>query len=187
MSSEPVTSSAATATRTDPDEVRRILEERARQLARPVENGVVEDTTSLLVVQVGPERYAVDVSAVREIKPLAGITPLPGLPSFWSGLVNLRGNLVPVLDLATYLALPASSDSADEPKLVFVAAEGIDVALVVDAVREIRRTPADLAPSTSADLEGVRIVQHVTKDLVSVLDLSYLLQDPALRVGVDVK
>jgi purine-binding chemotaxis protein CheW len=188
MSDEPVTSSAATATRADPDEVRRILEERARELARPVETGVVEETTSLLVVQVGPERYAVDVSAVREIKPLAGITPLPGLPSFWSGLVNLRGNLVPVLDLATYLALPASSEPADEPKLVFVAAEGIDVALVVDAVREIRRTPAgDLGPSTSTDLEGVRIVQHVTKDLVSVLDLSYLLQDPALRVGVDVK
>lgn len=188
MSSEPMTSSAATATRPDHDEVMRILEERARQLARPVETKVVEETTSLLVVQVGPERYAVDVSAVREIKPLAGVTPLPGLPSFWSGLVNLRGNLVPVLDLATYLALPASRESADEPKLVFVAAEGIDVALVVDAVREIRRTPAgDLAPSTSADPDGVRIVQHVTKDLVSVLDLIYLLQDPALRVGVDVK
>ena len=71
---------------------------------------------------------------------------------------------------------------------MFVAAEGIDVALVVDAVREIRRTPlGDLAPSVSADPESVRIVQHVTKDLVSVLDLGYLLRDPALSVGVDAK
>ena len=185
MSGEPTT---ATAPRTEPDEVLRILQARARELARPLESGVVEETTSLLVVEVGPERYAVDVDAVREIKPLAGVTSLPGLPSFWSGLVNLRGNLVPVLDLATYLALSSSNETSAEPKLVFVAAEGIDVAIVVDAVREIRRTPlGDLAPSVSADPESVRIVQHVTKDLVSVLDLGYLLLDPALSVGVDAK
>ena len=100
--------------------------------------------------------------------------------------MNLRGNLVPVLDLATYLALPASNDPGDEPKLVFVAAEGIDVALVVDACARFGDAADDLAP-TSGDLEGVRIVQHVTKYLVSVLDLGYLLEDPALRVGVDAK
>ena len=119
-----------------------VLEERARRLARPADGGPEPETTSLLVLQVGPERYAVDVDAVREIKPLGGVTPLPGLPSFWSGLVNLRGNLVPVLDLSTYLALPPSEASADEPKLVFVGAEGVEIAFVVDAVREIRRTPA---------------------------------------------
>jgi chemotaxis signal transduction protein len=183
-----MTSTASATPRTDPNEVMRILEKRARLLARPVDGGPVEATTSLLIVQVGPERYAVDVDAVGEIKPLAGVTPLPGLPSFWSGLVNQRGNLVPVLDLATYLALPSSADDTDEPKLVFVAAEGIDVALVVDAVGEIRRTPArDLVASGPADPESVRIVQHVTKDLASVLDLGYLLRDPALRVGVDVR
>ena len=94
MSVEPTT---VTAARTEPDEVLRILQARARELARPLEPGDVEETTSLLVVEVGPERYAVDVDAVREIKPLAGVTSLPGLPSFWSGLVNLRGSLVPVL------------------------------------------------------------------------------------------
>lgn len=188
MSGEPMTATAPTTARTDPDEMLRILQARARELARPLDSGVVEENTSLLVVEVGPERYAVDVSAVREIKPLAGVTPLPGLPSFWRGLVNLRGNLVPVLDLATYLALPPAREPGAEPKLVFVAAEGIDVALVVDAVREIRRTPlGDLGPSVSVDPQSVRIVQHVTKDLVSVLDLGYLLRDPALSVGVDAK
>ena len=188
MPTEFALSSAALTMASLPDETVRVLEERARQLARPIDGGAVPETTSLLVLQVGPERYAVDVDAVREIKPVEGVAPLPGLPSFWSGLVNLRGNLVPVLDLTTYLALPPSEGSAVEPKLVFVGAEGIEVALVVDAVREIRHTPAqDLRPSTPKEGDGVRIVQHVTKDLVSVLDLSYLLQDPALKVGVDVK
>ena len=180
-------SSAALTLASLPDEMVRVLEERARQLARPTDGGPAPETTSLLVLQVGPERYAVDVDVVREIRPLEGVAALPGLPSFWAGLVNLRGNLVPVLDLPTYLALPPSEGSADEPKLVFVGAEGIEVALVVDAVREIQRTPAeDLRPSTGQG-DGVRIVQHVTKDLVSVLDLSYLLQDPALKVGVDAR
>ena len=181
-------SSAALTIASLPDEMVQVLEERARRLARPADGGPEPETTSLLVLQVGPERYAVDVDAVREIKPLGGVTPLPGLPSFWSGLVNLRGNLVPVLDLSTYLALPPSEASADEPKLVFVGAEGVEVAFVVDAVREIRRTPAqDLRPHVPTEGDGVRIVQHVTKDLVSVLDLSYLAQDPTLKVGVDVR
>jgi len=181
-------SSAALTIASLPDEMVRVLEERARQLARPTDGGAEPETASLLVLQVGPERYAVDVDAVREIKPLAGVSPLPGLPSFWSGVVNLRGSLVPVLNLSTYLALPLSEGSADEPKLVFVGAEGIEVAFVVDAVREIRRTPAeDLRLPVPVEGDGVRIVQHVTKDLVSVLDLSYLLQDPALKVGVDVR
>jgi purine-binding chemotaxis protein CheW len=188
MSGEPMTVAEPTTDRSDPDEMLRILQARARELARPLGSDVVPETTSLLVVEVGHERYAVDVDAVREIKPLAGITPLPGLPSFWTGLVNLRGNLVPVLDLATYLALPATRERGAEPKLVFVAQEGIEVALVVDAVREIQHTlVADLGPSVSGGEEGVRIVRHVTKDLVSVLDLGYLLADPALSVGVDVK
>ena len=188
MSTEFALSHAAMAMTSIPEDVLRVLEERARQLARPLDGGSVPETTSLLVLQVGPEQYAVDVDAVREIKPLEGVTPLPGLPSFWSGLVNLRGNLVPVLDLTTYLGLPSSRDEADDAKLVFVGAEGIEVAFVVDAVREIRHTPAqDLQPSVPVEGDGVRIVQHVTKDLVSVLDLSYLLRDPALKVGVDVK
>ena len=188
MTTEFALSSAALTMASLPEEMVRILEERARQLARSTDGGAEPETTSLLVLQVGPERYAVDVDAVREIKPLAGVTPLPGLPSFWSGLVNLRGNLVPVLDLSSYLALPPSEGSADEPKLVFVGAEGIEVAFVVDAVRDIRRTPAeDLRPAALVEGDGVRIVQHVTKDLVSVLDLRYLLQDPALKVGVDVR
>lgn len=188
MRTEPLSPGAVNPARADPDEMLRILEARARQLARPADDGPAVETTSLLIVQIGPERYALDVSAVREIKPLAGVTPLPGLPSFWVGLVNQRGNLVPVLELAAYLALPASRDTSDEPKLVFVVAEDVHVALVVDAVREIRPTPTDdLAPSVSADPESVRIVQHVTKDLVSVLDLGYLLHDPALRVGVDAR
>jgi purine-binding chemotaxis protein CheW len=181
-------SHAAMAMTSIPEDVLRVLEERARQLARPLDGGALPETTSLLVLQVGSEQYAVDVDAVREIKPLEGVTPLPGLPSFWSGLVNLRGNLVPVLDLTTYLGLPSTRDESDEAKLVFVGAEGIEVAFVVDAVREIRHTPAqDLHPSVPVEGDGVRIVQHVTKDLVSVLDLSYLLRDPALKVGVDAK
>jgi purine-binding chemotaxis protein CheW len=189
MPTEFALSHAAMAMTEIPEDVLRVLEERARQLARPLDGDAMPETTSLLVLQVGPERYAVDVDAVREIKPREGVTPLPGLPSFWSGLVNQRGNLVPVLDLTTYLGLPSSPNGeTEETKLVFVGAEGVEVAFVVDGVREIRHTPAqDLHPSVPVEGDGVRIVQHVTKDLVSVLDLSYLLRDPALTVGVDAR
>jgi chemotaxis signal transduction protein len=189
MQAEPASSQLDASRGAGPSEVLRILEQRARTLARPLDADEVVETIPLLVVEVGPERYAIPVPSVHEIKPLASVTSLPGMPSFWAGLVNLRGRLVPALDLGMYLALPHSEDGfGDEAKLIFVGADDVEVALIVNRVREIRQTPAeDLRPSVSGGTEGVRIVQNVTKDLVSVLDLGYLLRDQALKVGVDVR
>src|SRR5213596_3225996 len=88
------------------DHIRRVLEERARLLARAPEPASTEPTQDLLVLAVGAERYGIELRWVQEIQPLSGLTAVPGTPAFWAGVVSLRGRLHPVLDLRRYLALP---------------------------------------------------------------------------------
>jgi hypothetical protein len=142
-----------------PDQVRRVLEERARALARPPEDQADDDTLELVVLAVGAERYGIDVRLVREVRPLAGLAPVPGMPACWAGLVNLRGSLCPVLSLRRYLG------GGDDP----------------DPDRDGVLRPPPTAPHDRAHAA----VQAVTPDLLQLLDPGALLADPALVVGRD--
>jgi purine-binding chemotaxis protein CheW len=168
-----------------PDQVRRILEERARALARPPDGHADGDAVELVVLAVGAERYGIDVRLIREVRPLAGLAPVPGTPAFWSGLVNLRGSLCPVLSLRRYLrAAGQEADGADGGVLVVVTAP-FTAALLVDAAVEVRRcAPAELQPLGGAAGDRAHsAIQAVTGDLLQVLDPGALLADPALVVG----
>lgn len=170
------------------DQVQRVLEERARALARPAAGHGDGDAVELVVLTVGAERYGVDVRQVREVRPLAGLAPVPGTPSCWSGLVNLRGRLCPVLSLRRYLRVAGGTDAgATGPGVLVVVTARFTAALLVDAAAEIRRcAPGDLRPATGTATDRAHAaIQAVTADLVQVLDLDALLADPALVVGHD--
>jgi purine-binding chemotaxis protein CheW len=171
------------------DQVQRILEERARALARPPDGQADSDAVELVVLTVGAERYGIDVRLIREVRPLAGLAPVPGTPAFWSGLVNLRGSLCPVLSLRRYLRAAGGQDAddadgADGGVLVVVTAP-FTAALLVDAAVEIRRcAPGELQPlGGGAGDRAHTAVQSITGDLLQVLDPGALLADPGLVVG----
>src|SRR5690348_15037984 len=83
-----------------------ILRERARKLAMPWEAaGVTGPVLRVIEFHVARERYAVEVQYVREVHPLEELTPLPCTPAFLSGIVNLRGRIVPVMDLRRFFDL----------------------------------------------------------------------------------
>lgn len=168
------------------ERTRMILEERARNLARPLEKEDDGDSVSLVVVSVGTERYGLDITRLQETKPLSGLTHLPNVPPFWKGLVNLRGHLVPVLDLRRYLQLPGAG--SDENETVVVAAAGdLVVGLLVDSITDVRRLPLAQIKPPPAETAGTRnqAVRGVTPDLISVLDLDALLADPNLTVQAE--
>src|SRR5262245_56232156 len=98
------------------DATRLILEERARELARPMEEEQQGEMTSLLVLGVRAELYGIDITLVQETRPADEMAPLPNVPPFWKGLVNVRGRLCPVLDLGRYLQVPEAADAAAAPE-----------------------------------------------------------------------
>jgi purine-binding chemotaxis protein CheW len=168
------------------DDITRVLEERARALARSSEADETSgETIGMVVLAVGEERYGVEVQDVQEIEPLDKITPIPGTPAFWTGVVNLRGSMYPVLDIERYLGLP-SSEAVESPKVALVSRHGISVGLLVDEVPEIRQVKvAEIGPPVADGSSKAEVVRGVTPDMLSVLDLEALLSDPALVIEDD--
>jgi purine-binding chemotaxis protein CheW len=163
-------------------EERRILNERAAALARSSESEARGETLRLLVLDVGEERYGIEIYAVQEIEPLTRLTSMPGTPPFWAGVTNLRGSMYPVLDLRRYLGLSGAEGGGN--KVALVSAEGLSVGLLVDEVLEVREVPVSEigAPVSQSNTARAAVVSGVTSDMLSVLDLSVLLAEPALVV-----
>ncbi len=165
----------------DSDSVRKVLEERASELARSAEDDRQDETVGLLVLSIGDERYGAEMVAVQEIEPLARLTPLPGTPSHWAGVVNLRGSMYPVLDLRRYLGL--AGHGVDEPKVALVADGGLSIGLMVDDVEEVRHVPiGDINPPVAHGGARAEVVRGVTSDMLSLLDLHALVNDQSLVV-----
>jgi purine-binding chemotaxis protein CheW len=164
--------------------VRLILEERARALARPFRPDEPADTVELVVLELGSERYGVDVERVREVRPLAKLAPVPGTPPLWAGVVSIRGSLYPVLDLRRYLSLSEEEQAEQPKKVVLVSGAALTVGLMVDEAPGVRRVPsASLGPPLAGASEALRgAVRGVTAELLTVLDVEALLSDPKLVV-----
>jgi purine-binding chemotaxis protein CheW len=94
----------------------------------------------LCTFRIGGEDYAVDIMRVREIIPPRPITPVPRAPSFLEGVIRLRGEVIPVLDVRKRLGVPPAADERRSRFLVANVA-GRRIALVVDEVCEVVRLP----------------------------------------------
>jgi len=90
----------------------------------------------LIAFRIGDQEFCVDIMSVREIRGWAPATPLPRTPSFVLGVINLRGAVLPVLNLATRLGLPASEAKPSSVVIVVDLGEKT-VGLLVDAVCDI--------------------------------------------------
>jgi purine-binding chemotaxis protein CheW len=169
----------------DHGQVRRILEQRARALARPLATEEPDGALDLVVVVLGPERYGIDIRSVREVQPLHGLTSVPGVPAWWAGVVNIRGTLYPVLDPRPRLSLPAQAEAeAEERKVVLVRNGGVYVGLLVDDAPGVSRVPArEIRPPLAGTVDADRpMVRGVTPDLLTILDVGAMLNDPSLAV-----
>ncbi|MEW6431631.1 MAG: chemotaxis protein CheW [Myxococcota bacterium] len=113
----------------------------------------------LCVLRVGAEEYVVDLARVDEILPVPGVTPVPRAPSFLEGVVKLRGEVVPVVDVRRRLGIPKGQGQVLSPsgkprnreRLVVCRIGRRRVGLVVDAVTHVVKVPrAALRPAPLA-------------------------------------
>ena len=158
-----------------------VLEERARALARAPQEADDVQGEELVVLRTGDDRYGLALSTVHECERPSAISPLPGVPAAWRGLVNLRGTLHPVLDLRAALG-GAPTPDGDDMRVCIVEAGGIVAGLLVESVEEIVRVAEeDLAPALPAS-GGVDAWRGITPEMVAVLDVERLLGAPQLAV-----
>src|SRR3972149_5209218 len=124
------------------DATGRILHERALALAaEPGRTQTLDQSIEVVEFLLAHERYAVESSYVREVYPLENLTPLPCTPAFVLGIVNLRGEIVSVIDLAQ-TGLP------DLNKVIVLESGNMVFGILADAILEVRRMPlAEIQPS----------------------------------------
>lgn len=100
----------------------------------------MEDKFELVVFKLGQEEYAVDIHYVQEIVKLLDITRVPKAPNFVEGVVNLRGSIIPVMNLRKRFGLPPAENN-DNNKIMMLKVNEIVVGIIVDGVSEVLHLP----------------------------------------------
>ena len=133
----------------------------------------------IVVLDLGGEAYGVEIGRVEEIIRMQPITRIPNGPAFIEGVTNLRGRVIPVLDLRKRFGLPASAPTRRSRIVVGELGEHT-VGLVVDGVSEVLLVSSEAVepPSTlvtTADSAFLRGVAKLDERLILLLDLSRIL------------
>ena len=170
-------------------ETAKILQARAQLLARPKQrDDAAAGFLELLEFRLASERYAVEIRHVQEVQPLRDLTPLPGVPAFIPGIVNIRGRILPVLDLKKFFDLPEQG-LTDLHRIILVRGPEVELGLLADTIVGIRRiAPGRLQPSLHT-LTGIRadFLKGVSDERLVVLDLERILSDPKIVVHDEVE
>ena len=133
----------------------------------------------LVVFNLANEDYGVDIGAVDGIVKMQAITKVPQAPDFVEGITNMRGEVLPVLDLRKRFGLPLSETTKDT-RIVNVEVDGVKVGMVVDAVTEVLRVAEEEVepPSplvTTVDSAFITGIAKVDERLIILLDLERVL------------
>jgi len=96
----------------------------------------VLNTTQFVVFVLSDEEYGLDIQMVNTIEKMIPITRVPKTPSFIKGVINLRGDIVPIMDLKERFGL-AMTEETEETRIIIVKFEDIQMGVIVDEVKEV--------------------------------------------------
>ena len=159
---------------------RRRLQRRARQYASlpPEKDDEAAGKRYVLTFSLGKERYAIDVQLVRIVRSLDNIFPVPGTPNFYPGVVNIRGQVITVMDLRLFFDMGV--DETDEPReLIVVEVDNLRIGLLAHHVYDVISVPVVEVES----IDDIRYAYGVTADRLVLLDIARMFEDNRLVIG----
>lgn len=148
-------------------------------------NDVVETSDDSIIQWVTfhleNEKYGIKVMQVQEVLRMTEIAPVPGAPHYVLGIINLRGNVVTVVDTRRRFGLP-DAEADDETRIVIIEADNNVVGILVDSVAEVvdlQASEIETAPNVGND-ESSKYIQGVSSrddELLILVDVNKLLSD----------
>jgi purine-binding chemotaxis protein CheW len=147
---------------------------------------VREETRQLVIFRLGDEEFGVDILKVREIERLGqGITRVPKSPEFVEGVINLRGEIVPIVDLRKRFGLVLHA-IGHEARVVIVEVGDNQIGMMVDQVVEVLRVPISsigIAPSITKGVDAYFLsgVAKIGERLIILLDLERALSADEMK------
>lgn len=166
-----------------------ILRARAKALAvQPRQSKPAGAMLELIEFRLASERYALETRHVRDVHPLRDLTPLPGTPAFVLGIVNVRGRILPVLDLKKFFDLPEPG-LTDLHRIILVQGNDLEFGLLADVIVGVRSVAADSLQPSLPTLTGIRAeyLKGIGEDRLVVLDVERMLADPKIIVHHEVE
>lgn len=140
----------------------------------------IADLLQLVSFKVGEEEFGIDILKVQEINRMLKVTKVPNAPDFVEGVVNLRGRIIPVIDLRKRLSIE-SKDHDHKTRIVVVDIEGNIIGFIVDEVNEVLRiskdiieNPPELVSRVNSDF--ITAVAKLEDRIIILLNLNHLLQ-----------
>ena len=145
------------------------------------------DSAELINFAIGDEQYGVDIMAVREIKEWSNVTHLPKQPDYVRGVLNLRGAVLPIIDLRCRFG-EGLTDCTPTHVIIIVHAEGRQVGLLADRVLDIvpfERADVQPVPNVARSAQARFLAGLLTRDdsMIAIIDLPNLLGADALPQG----
>lgn len=139
------------------------------------------DQLQLVTFEVGAEEFAVEILAVQEINRMMPLTRVPQSPADVEGVINLRGKIIPVLDLRQRFGMPKGTRD-NNSRIVVVEVRGRVLGFIVDRVNEVLRIPksiVDPAPTMSSSIQSdfIEGVGKLEDRLLILLNLDRLFAD----------
>ncbi len=155
------------------------LQAAADNLADRLVEKSADDLLQFVICLIGSEEFAVDVLSVQEINRIVEVTRVPKTPPYVEGVINLRGRIIPVLDLRKLFGLTGAQQTT-QTRIVVVSVQARLVGLIVDSVEEVLRVPKSAIeppPSvgTMAGAEFTQGVGRIDDRLLILVDLNRLL------------
>ncbi len=149
------------------------------------QNGLATDENQFLTFQLGSELYGVDILRVQEIKGYTAVTKIPNTPPHIKGVLNLRGTIVPIVELRTKFGMPTIDYTMFTVIIVVVVKEKI-TGLVVDSVSDvlnIDKKDIQVPPQfgTKVDVSFLNGIGKSGDKLVALLDMDRLLTDGEMQ------
>jgi len=170
-------------------EIRAKLKDRARVMAlEPEEKKAASAIIGLISFALVTETYGIESAFVREVSPLKDFTPLPGVPSYILGIINIRGQILPVVDLKKFFNLPEKG-LGELNKVIILSNGQMEFGILADVVhgtQSIELEDIQIVPPTVSGI-GEEYLKGVTKENLIVLNAERILSDKNIIVNEEVK
>ncbi len=172
----------------DRAEKKRILRERAKKLAQKrTDEDSESDSLQVIEFRLCHERYGAEVDYIREVYPLKDITAVPCVPSFVLGIMNVRGQVVSVLDIRGFFDLPIQPGT-ELSKVLIVGKDDMECGILTDEVVGEKKVPLEMIHKDGHLMHGAweDCIMGVTPDRLIVLGMEKLLSDNRIVVQQEV-
>jgi purine-binding chemotaxis protein CheW len=168
----------------DEAEKKRILKTRARRHAIEPERPAPAEQMEVVEFLLANERYGFESQFVREAYPLRGYAPVPCTPPFVLGIINVRGEILSIIDIRKFFDLP-DSGPGELNRVVVLFSDVVEFGVLADAILGVRNVSLEELVTPPATFAGLRreYLKGITGDGVAVLDAGKILSDPRIIVN----